>query len=259
MMRLKNIHLYNYVIVFTNCCDLYLKTTEEEIFIPHKTIAILEKNISFDVRLVRKGNGTLYQSLDLDEDMLASLRNVVEPFVHISPEELTYKRSFKDKIFKIDSSLASVNIIETLANKDNSKISRTYKLAYLVSKCEDITRFALSLYSTVAITLKERVSNLILKDISKKWKLSDVAEELNMSEISIRKKLDMEESNFNQLLLDARMNKAIKYLIKNTYQINIISNLVGYSSISYFIKTFKEYYGLTPKQFEIGIRKKLTE
>ena len=100
---------------------------------------------------------------------------------------------------------------------------------------------------------------MILKDISKKWKLSDIADELNMSEISVRKKLDIEESNFNQLLLDARMNKAIKYLIKNTHQINIISSLVGYSSISYFIKTFKEYYGITPKQFEIGIRKKLTE
>lgn len=258
-MRLKNIHLYNYVIVFTKSCELHLKTTEEEILIPYKTIAILEKNISFDVRLVRKGSGALYQSLDLDEDMLVSLRNVVEPFVSVSPEELTYKRTLKDKIFKIDSSIVSSDIIETLANKDGSKISRTYKLAYLVSKYEDITKFALSLYSSLAISLKERVSNLILKDISKKWKLSDVAEELYMSEISVRKKLDMEECNFNQLLLDARMNKAIKYLIKGTHQINIISSLVGYSSISYFIKTFKEYYGLTPKQFEIGIRKKITE
>lgn len=258
-MKLKNIHLYNYVVVFTKSCELYLKASEDEILIPHGTIAILEKNISFDVRLVRKGSGALYQSLDLDEDMLASLRSVVEPFVRVSPEELTYKRSFKDKIFKIDSSVVSSDVIENLVNNDGSKISRIYKLAYLVSKCEDITRFALSLYSSLAISFKERVSTLILKDISKKWKLSDIADELNMSEISVRKKLDIEESNFNQLLLDARMNKAIKYLIKNTHQINIISSLVGYSSISYFIKTFKEYYGITPKQFEIGIRKKLTE
>ncbi|MEX9938582.1 helix-turn-helix transcriptional regulator, partial [Providencia rettgeri] len=109
----------------------------------------------------------------------------------------------------------------------------------------------------VAFTFTEKINRVILSDISKKWKLSDIAEQFNISEISITKKLDQERTNFNQLLLDARMNQAIKHLIKNEKQISTISELIGYSSISYFIKTFKNYYGLTPKQFEIGIRENL--
>ncbi|MCE9860034.1 helix-turn-helix transcriptional regulator, partial [Raoultella planticola] len=67
-------------------------------------------------------------------------------------------------------------------------------------------------------------------------------------------KLDLENINFNQLVLDARMNRAIKLLLKSDKQIGVISSLVGYSSVSYFIKTFKDYYGITPKKFEIGLK-----
>lgn len=253
-MKLKNIHLYNYVIVYAENCDLYIKQQQEEVLIPHKTIAILEKNISFDVRLIRRNTGTLYQSFDLDDKMLDSLKNVFEPLVNISTDDFLQKRSFKDKIFKINSSPVSIDIFERINDGGNFDLSKTYKLAYLASKCENITKFALSLYSSVVVSLKEKITRMIFNDVSKKWKLSDIADEMHISEISIRKKLDLENINFNQLVLDARMNRAIKLLLKSDKQIGVISSLVGYSSVSYFIKTFKDYYGITPKKFEIGLK-----
>ncbi|MEX9826224.1 AraC family transcriptional regulator [Raoultella planticola] len=256
-MKLKNIHLYNYVIIYASNCDLYIKKSDDEIFIPHKTIAILEKNISFDVTFIRKSEGILYERIDLDDETITTLKNIIEPLVHISIESFTQKRDFKDRIFKIKSTPLNITFFEKLKNREDLQVSMAYKLAYLASKCEDITKLALSLYSSVAFTFTEKINRVILSDISKKWKLSDIAEQFNISEISIRKKLDQERTNFNQLLLDARMNQAIKHLIKNEKQISTISELIGYSSISYFIKTFKNYYGLTPKQFEIGIRENL--
>lgn len=59
-MKLKNIHLYNYVMLFTKNCELYIQKTDEQVFIPHRTIVILEKNTFFDISLIRKGSGEAY-------------------------------------------------------------------------------------------------------------------------------------------------------------------------------------------------------
>ncbi|HHS9596861.1 TPA: helix-turn-helix transcriptional regulator [Raoultella planticola] len=113
---------------------------------------------------------------------------------------------------------------------------------------------AVSIYSSAAVSFSEKITQLLFTDLSKKWKLSDIADEMHISEISVRKKLEQESMNFNQLLLDVRMNRAAKYIVRSDYQIGIIASLVGYSSTSYFIKTFKDYYGITPKQFHLGIK-----
>ncbi|SPW57556.1 putative fimbrial operon positive regulatory protein FanR [Escherichia coli] len=117
--------------------------------------------------------------------------------------------------------------------------------------------FAISLFSSVAVTFSERVVTLLFSDLTRKWKLSDIAEEMHISEISVRKRLEQECLNFNQLILDVRMNQAAKFIIRSDHQIGMIASLVGYTSVSYFIKTFKEYYGVTPKKFEIGIKENL--
>ena len=97
-----------------------------------------------------------------------------------------------------------------------------------------------------------------MTDTSRKWKLSDFSEIFHISEISIRKRLELEKVNFNKLVLEVRMNCAAKLIIRSEQQISMIANSVGYASVSYFIKTFKEYYGITPKQFEIGIKENLS-
>ncbi|MSG11395.1 AraC family transcriptional regulator, partial [Escherichia coli] len=37
--------------------------------------------------------------------------------------------------------------------------------------------------------------------------------------------------------------------------INSIANEVGYTSTSYFIRNFKEFFGITPKQFSLKVKK----
>lgn len=256
-MKLTNIHLYNYVLVYAENCDLYLKKNSEEVIIRHGEIAIIEKNISFDVKFIRKKDGSLYQSLDLSDEILSSLRDVIEPIVKIPTESFVVKRNFVDRIFKIKSCAVSIDFLGKLIFGNSGELSMIYKLAYLVSKCENILNFALSLYSSASVSFKEKINKILFADISKKWKISEIADKLHLSEICVRKKLDAEKISFNQLLLDARMYKAVKFIIKSDNQIGTISNLVGYSSISYFIKTFKEYYGVTPKQFEMGVKQNI--
>ena len=54
---------------------------------------------------------------------------------------------------------------------------------------------------------------------------------------------------FTEILLDKRMERAV-LLIKNTsLSIEEISSLLGYSNHSNFYKAFKQYYGVTPREY----------
>lgn len=82
--------------------------------------------------------------------------------------------------------------------------------------------------------------------IKKKQKLSDVADWLNVSEVMVRKKLESESTNFFSILLDMRMNPTFKLLVYEYLQVNIIVDNLGFSSVPYFMRTFRSYYALMP-------------
>ncbi|MCD3114176.1 helix-turn-helix domain-containing protein, partial [Salmonella enterica subsp. enterica serovar Enteritidis] len=67
-----------------------------------------------------------------------------------------------------------------------------------------------------------------------------------------------ENTNFYRILLDARMQKAARLVLDSDTHINKVSYAVGMSSVSYFIKLFSDYYGLTPKQFHLKYKHRNT-
>ncbi|HDV8554419.1 AraC family transcriptional regulator, partial [Escherichia coli] len=107
------------------------------------------------------------------------------------------------------------------------------------------------------ITFTEKLKKIIEADLSRGWKLSDLRDILHMSEVSIRKKLERENNNFNALVLDIRMQHATKMITSTEKHINRISYDVGYTSTSYFIRNFKNYFGITPKQFSLKVKRKV--
>lgn len=65
--------------------------------------------------------------------------------------------------------------------------------------------------------------------------------------------------NFSHYLIDIRMDKACEYLKYSNYKIARILELVGYKDKSYFIKSFRQYTGLTPFQYREKYRLKRGE
>ncbi|EEZ7658612.1 helix-turn-helix transcriptional regulator, partial [Escherichia coli] len=78
---------------------------------------------------------------------------------------------------------------------------------------------------------------------------TEVCDRLYLSESTLRKKLELENINFKKLLLDFKMKKAAELLKTTNKSITMISSELGYVYASYFIKVFKNYFGVTPKQF----------
>jgi len=88
-----------------------------------------------------------------------------------------------------------------------------------------------------------------LLDIAKRWYLRDIAERMYTSESLIKKKLQDENTCFSKILLASRMSMARRLLELRQIPLHTIAEKCGYSSTSYFINTFRQYYGVTPHQF----------
>lgn len=114
--------------------------------------------------------------------------------------------------------------------------------------------FNLILFSA-ATTFCNKVIDLIEKNISKKWTLRLLAEEFNLSEIAVRKKLDSEGICFRELMLEIRMKKAMSLLIEGGLSVSQISTDIGYHNTSYFISYFRSFFGITPKQLQSLLKK----
>ncbi|MBB3696994.1 helix-turn-helix domain-containing protein [Flammeovirga yaeyamensis] len=97
-------------------------------------------------------------------------------------------------------------------------------------------------------------------------KLSDaIAEGLSDSEFTIEtleKELGMSHSNFyrkvkkvtgrsaKDILQEARLKKAAFLITKEEYRVSDVAYIVGFNNPKYFSKCFKEFFGMTPSQYE---------
>lgn len=83
--------------------------------------------------------------------------------------------------------------------------------------------------------------------------LSFLADKLHISQPYLTRIIKQKAGmSFTDYLNKLRINMAIKLLLDadNSYTINDIANMVGYSSQHYFSRAFKNYMGLSPNQYK---------
>lgn len=80
--------------------------------------------------------------------------------------------------------------------------------------------------------------------------LEEAAQLVHMNSFYLSKFFkDKTGENFSDYLLGIRMNKAAQLLNDISYKTYEISEMVGYSNSKNFTRTFKKYFGKTPKEF----------
>jgi AraC-like DNA-binding protein len=95
-----------------------------------------------------------------------------------------------------------------------------------------------------------RIRNYIEQNITEDIRVSDIADELNISRsyisIQFKKETGM---NLNDFINRIKINTA-EYLLTTTSQSTIdIASLLAFSSQSYFQTVFKRYTGMTPQEY----------
>src|SRR6185295_815387 len=77
--------------------------------------------------------------------------------------------------------------------------------------------------------------------------VSELADAMNMSRSNLLRKVKKETNlSVSQLIRDTRLKHGMNLLQKASLNVSEVAHQVGFSSTSYFIKCFREYYGLPP-------------
>ncbi len=83
--------------------------------------------------------------------------------------------------------------------------------------------------------------------------VSELADKMHMSRSNLLRKVKKETNlSVSQLISQVRLKRGMDLLRKSSLNVSEVSHQVGFSSTSYFIKCFREYYGYPPG--EVGKR-----
>ncbi|CAI0808616.1 Urease operon transcriptional activator [Serratia fonticola] len=97
-----------------------------------------------------------------------------------------------------------------------------------------------------ANNLTQQVRRLLASDPQRIWTAAEVAENLMMSEVVLRRKLSAENSALRSLMIDVRMSRALLLLQATDWPISAIAQYVSYESSSRFAERFRKRFGFAP-------------
>jgi AraC-like DNA-binding protein len=80
--------------------------------------------------------------------------------------------------------------------------------------------------------------------------IEEISKDLGMSKRTIQKKLNAESKTFRELADNVHQELSKSYLVEKRYMINDITYLVGFSSPSSFLRAFKRWTNMTPRQYQ---------
>ena len=99
-----------------------------------------------------------------------------------------------------------------------------------------------------------KVTGIIEENISnERFGVSELARETGMSRSNLLRKINKETKlSVSQFIRQVRLKKAMEILRQSSSTVSEVSYNVGFSSTSYFVKCFHDYYGYPPG--EVGKR-----
>ncbi|MEK5466319.1 response regulator [Paenibacillus sp. FSL R7-0210] len=107
------------------------------------------------------------------------------------------------------------------------------------------TELSASRHSVVA-----QIHQFVQEHLSEDVSLQAIAEYVYMHPTHVSKVFKRETGeNLSDYLLRLRMEKAVFLLKDSKYRVYEIANRLGYKNPTYFIKVFKEHFGVTPQEF----------
>ena len=104
----------------------------------------------------------------------------------------------------------------------------------------------IGLSNTADAQLSLRVRQFLLSAPDKKWSSKEVADEMAMSEATMRRHLSAENTSLTELITDIRMNHGLMLLQTTQWPVQLIALESGYDSGSRFSIRFKERFGFSP-------------
>jgi len=140
--------------------------------------------------------------------------------------------SFSNDQFFIEFSSSSLN--EKVRYRNSELYSLSKKL------CDDV----LAKYENSHSTKERTYEVLSLSD--KLLSLQEVALSIGLSDRALRNRLQQEDTNFQKINRQVKLDKAIFLLTNSNHSIQVISEKMGYQDVANFSAAFKKWCGSSP-------------
>lgn len=116
--------------------------------------------------------------------------------------------------------------------------------------CEVIIRTIRQKKQSVDVDIKDKILYLIEENLEKNISLDFLSEQLHLRpDVTSRMFRQTMGKGYTEYMKERKLSRAIE-LMEEGGTIKDIAERLGYSSAQYFIKVFKESYGITPYQFK---------
>lgn len=134
------------------------------------------------------------------------------------------------------------SILPQMINTANSEA-----LSMAIAQCER----ELALLPSIEQDVVMMVKILLQADEQGYLTPEQIAERLHISERSLRRHLQQQGTNYQQLLETARQRDAQQLLRQTQAEIQLIAERLGYNNPANFTRAFKQWTGKTPREFRL--------
>ena len=163
-------------------------------------------------------------------------------FRHGEPSDISeYRRIFGQKLYFLEEENA------VIFSKESLEIETVYKDPSMLKIFEDEAQKSLGLNFHGGF--KEEITGFILAGVGElDFSLEGAAKRAGLHPRVLQKRLKGEGASFAGLLGDVRKSLATHYL-SNGVEGSAVAVILGYSELSPFLRAFKKWYGMSPKEW----------
>lgn len=94
-----------------------------------------------------------------------------------------------------------------------------------------------------------RVASLAERDLSRRWTVRDLAEDLMVSPRTLQRRLREERTSLTAVIAESRMARARRLLVETSHSVTDIGYMLGFSDTPHFSRTFSAAEGMPPSRW----------
>lgn len=115
---------------------------------------------------------------------------------------------------------------------------------------DDVAQINLPPISDTSLAaLVKAVTDLLMRDVARQWKTSELARAMGLSTRTLQRRLGEAELSFSRLMRLVRIFEACRLLKLGDTPLTVIGFCTGFSDSAHFSRDFRASVGLTPSEF----------
>lgn len=172
-------------------------------------------------------------------------KNILKNFAKLTvkKQKLLYLLEFINLLYSTTDKIQSAEVADWIFNQLSEPNTALQSILQSLTQLDRSAKFS---NQNIVHTIQAYISNHISDCLS----LEDLGKIVHLHPVYLSKFYKQETGeNLSSYISSKRLEKASKLLIDSNLHVLDISHLVGYKKPQYFIKLFKDQYGITPYQY----------